>query len=57
MAGELRRASVAPYSRGQIVMLDRRRLETEVCEGYAVVTKENDRLLANAPAGSGPAPS
>jgi len=54
-AGKLRRAGVIRYSRGRIVVLDRRRLEQEVCECYAVVKKENDRLLADSPAGSGPA--
>ena len=56
-AGKLRRAGVIRYSRGRIVVLDRRRLEQEVCECYAVVKKENDRLLADSPTGSGPAAS
>lgn len=33
------------YSRGRITVLDRRRLEQRVCECYAVVKKEYDRLL------------
>jgi hypothetical protein len=34
------------YSRGHIVVLDRTKLETRVCECYGVVKKEYDRLLA-----------
>jgi len=52
-AGKLRRAGVIRYSRGRIVVLDRDRLEQEVCECYAVVKRENDRLLADSPLGSG----
>jgi hypothetical protein len=33
------------YSRGHIKVLDRARLEQRVCECYAVVKKEYDRLL------------
>jgi CRP-like cAMP-binding protein len=50
-AGKLRRAGVIKYSRGRIVVLDRPRLEQEVCECYSVVRKENDRLLAEFPPG------
>jgi hypothetical protein len=50
-AGKLRRAGVIKYSRGRIVVLDRPQLEQEVCECYSVVRKENDRLLAEIPAG------
>lgn len=48
-AGKLRREGVIRYSRGHITVLDRSRLEQEVCECYAVVRKENDRLLADLP--------
>jgi hypothetical protein len=33
------------YSRGHITVLDRPKLEQRVCECYAVVKKETDRLL------------
>ena len=33
------------YSRGHITVLDRHQLETRVCECYAVVKREYDRLL------------
>jgi hypothetical protein len=33
------------YSRGRITVLDRAGLEGRVCECYAVVRKEYDRLL------------
>jgi CRP-like cAMP-binding protein len=46
-AGNLRRAGVIRYSRGRITVLDRPRLEREVCECYSVVKKEFDRLLSN----------
>ncbi len=45
-AGNLQRAGLIRYSRGHITVLDRSRLEREVCECYAVVKKEFDRLLA-----------
>jgi CRP-like cAMP-binding protein len=38
------------YSRGRITVLDRPKLEASVCECYAVVKKEYDRLLPAAPA-------
>jgi len=50
-AGKLQRAGVISYSRGHIKVLDRARLEKEVCECYAVVKKEFDRLLAEVPMG------
>jgi len=46
-AGNLQRAGLIRYSRGRITVLDRARLEQEVCECYAVVKKEFDRLLAD----------
>jgi hypothetical protein len=45
-AGHLQSLGVIRYSRGQIVVLDRRQLEQLSCECYAVVKKESDRLLA-----------
>jgi hypothetical protein len=36
---------VIHYSRGRITVLDRSKLEARVCECYAVVKKEMDRLL------------
>jgi hypothetical protein len=39
------------YRRGKITVLDRPKLEARVCECYAVVEKEFDRLLRNNAAG------
>ena len=44
-AGKLQAAGLIRYSRGRITVLDRPRLEARVCECYAVVKKEFDRLL------------
>jgi CRP-like cAMP-binding protein len=44
-AGKLQKLGVIEYSRGQITVLDRPRLERLCCECYAVVRKESDRLL------------
>jgi CRP-like cAMP-binding protein len=44
-AGKLQKLGVIEYSRGQITVLDRPRLEELCCECYAVVRKESDRLL------------
>jgi CRP-like cAMP-binding protein len=44
-AGKLQQQNVISYSRGQITVLDRPRLEKLCCECYAVVKKETDRLL------------
>lgn len=41
----LQAAGVLEYSRGHIKILDRMGLETRVCECYAVVKEEYDRLL------------
>ena len=46
-AGNLQRAGLIRYARGHIAVLDRPRLEREVCECYAVVKTEFDRLLAD----------
>src|ERR1035437_8824743 len=44
-AGHLQAAGLIQYSRGHIKVLDRAKLEKRVCECYAVVKKEFDRLL------------
>jgi CRP-like cAMP-binding protein len=44
-AGELQASGLIHYSRGHIKLLDRAGLEKRVCECYAVVKKEYDRLL------------
>ena len=44
-AGQLQSAGLIRYSRGHITVLDRARLEERVCECYAVVKREFDRLL------------
>ncbi len=49
-AGHLQQAGLIHYSRGHIVVLDRPKLEQRVCECYAVVKKEMDRLLLDKPA-------
>jgi Mn-dependent DtxR family transcriptional regulator len=50
-AGKLRDAGIIEYRRGHITVLDRRQLEARVCECYAVVKREFDRLLADIPPG------
>ena len=47
-AGNLQRAGVIRYRRGHISVLDRSGLETRVCECYAVVKKELNRLSSDA---------
>jgi len=44
-AGQLRDAGLITYRRGQITVEDRPALEKRVCECYAVVKRESDRLL------------
>jgi CRP-like cAMP-binding protein len=44
-AGKLQKLGVIRYSRGQITVLDRPKLEALSCECYAVVKRESDRLL------------
>ncbi|MET0229710.1 MAG: Crp/Fnr family transcriptional regulator [Rhodanobacteraceae bacterium] len=44
-AGRLHKAGLIRYRRGHITVLDRAKLEQRVCECYAVVKKEYDRLL------------
>jgi CRP-like cAMP-binding protein len=48
-AGKLQADGLIEYRRGKITVLDRTKLEARVCECYAVVKKEYDRLL---PAGA-----
>ena len=45
-AGKLQEAGTIRYSRGRITVLDRPKLEARVCECYAVVKLESDRLLS-----------
>ena len=45
-AGVLQEAGLIRYSRGHITLLDRLGLEQRVCECYAVVKRETDRLMA-----------
>jgi CRP-like cAMP-binding protein len=54
-AGKLQALGLISYSRGRITILDRAGLETQVCECYAVVKKEYDRLLPAKAVGSVPA--
>ena len=44
-AGRLQAEGLIEYRRGHITVLDREHLEARVCECYAVVKKEYDRLL------------
>jgi CRP-like cAMP-binding protein len=44
-AGKLQAEGLIEYSRGRITVVDRKKLEARVCECYAVVKKEYDRLL------------
>ena len=44
-AGNLHKAGLIDYQRGRINVLDRPGLEARVCECYAVVKREYDRLL------------
>ncbi len=45
-AGELQEAGLIHCRRGHIAVLDRRQLEAQVCECYAVVKREYGRLLS-----------
>jgi CRP-like cAMP-binding protein len=44
-AGNVQRAGLIEYHRGRIIVRDRAGLEARVCECYAVVKREFDRLL------------
>jgi CRP-like cAMP-binding protein len=46
-AGRLEADGVISYSRGRINVLDRGKLEARVCECYAAVRRESDRLFAS----------
>jgi CRP-like cAMP-binding protein len=50
-AGNLQRAGLISYNRGHILVLDRPGLERQVCECYAVVRREFERLLSDIPLG------
>jgi len=52
-AGELQRAGLIQYRRGHITVIERSGLENRVCECYAVVKKEFDRLLPSTKVVSG----
>ena len=54
-AGKLQTLGLINYSRGHITVLDRPGLEARVCECYAVVKKEYDRLLPPKTVGTAPA--
>ncbi len=44
-AGKLQKDGVIRYKRGQIAVMDRKKLELRTCECHAVVKKEYDRRL------------
>ena len=48
-AGKLQARGLITYSRGRIKIINRAGLEAHVCECYAVVKKEYDRLLPSEP--------
>ena len=48
-AGKLQKLGVIRYVRGEITVLDRKKLEKLSCECYAVVKAETDRLLPHLP--------
>jgi CRP-like cAMP-binding protein len=52
-AGNLQKDGIIRYNRGRITVLDRARLEQNVCECYTVVKKEFDRLLSDLPLAPG----
>ncbi len=51
-AGRLQAEGLIHYRRGRIAVLDRRQVEARVCECYAVVKREYDRLLPAHPSAS-----
>ena len=53
-AGLLQTEGMIQYSRGKITVLDRPQLEARVCECYAVVKRETDRLLVDRASGDVP---
>jgi len=56
-AGKLHKLGVIRYTRGQITVLDRPKLERLCCECYAVVRKETDRLMPHLSAVRSPRPA
>jgi CRP-like cAMP-binding protein len=56
-AGRLQESGLIRYQRGQIAVLDRPGLERRVCECYAVVKRECDRLLNYGEAGRSGGPA
>ena len=48
-AGRLQAAGIIQYRRGHITVIDRARLEAQVCECYGVVKSECDRLYERLP--------
>jgi len=56
-AGKLQDRGLIRYSRGRITILDRPGLEARVCECYAVVKNEYDRLLSARSEDPAPAPA
>ncbi len=46
-AGKLQKSGLISYRRGRITIIDRAGLEERVCECYAVVKEEYDRLLSH----------
>jgi CRP-like cAMP-binding protein len=50
-AGNLQRAGLIQYSRGHIEVLDRPGLEKTVCECYAAIKNEYERLITDIPPG------
>lgn len=47
VAGKLQKDGLITYARGRITVTDRPKLEDRVCECYAAVTKEYERLLTS----------
>jgi hypothetical protein len=50
-AGILQKDGMIRYSRGHITALDRTKLEMRVCECYAAIKRETDRLIQQNPQG------
>jgi len=46
-AGALQRAGLIRYSRGKIMIIDRRRLEEQSCECFRIVHRELDHFLTD----------
>ena len=46
-AGKLQELGMIEYRRGHIAVVERSRLEARVCECYAVIKREYERLLPN----------